>query len=432
MKKKYILVLSLLFVILVEAQEITTIAGNGKTGFSGDGGLATAAQLNLPFNLTFDHAQNIYIADTYNNSIRKINSETGIISTIVRNEDKLAVDALKTPTGIAFDAYENLYIAELANLRIRKVNVKSGKAMTLVGTKSDRESPNINADLAGPFNIVFDKAGNLYVSVNGDSRVRRVDFTTGKITNIAGTGEAGFSGDEGLAKNAKLSNPTGLAIDNNGNIYIADSGNERIRKIDILTGLITTIAGTGETGFSGDGGLAKNTKLANPLGLAFDSNNDLFIVDRGNNRVRKITMSTGLISTIVGTGDVGFSGDGGLAKEAKLANPTGIGFDKAGNLYVVDRGNNRIRKITGLKAESSVNNLTDNILVYPNPSTDKITIQLKNGIELKNALLFDITGKQVKVKIKENSLNVSRLARGIYVLKISTSKGSTEQKIVLE
>ena len=158
----------------IEAQIITTIAGNGKTGFTGDGGQAIAARLNLPVNLTFDKNQNIYIADTYNNSIRRIDSETGIITTIVRNNDKFAVDGLKTPTGIAFDEKDNLYIAELENERIRRVNIESGKEMTLVGTKSETESPNINYDMAGPFNGVFDKVGNLYIVDRGNNRIRKI------------------------------------------------------------------------------------------------------------------------------------------------------------------------------------------------------------------------------------------------------------------
>ena len=346
--KRVVLLIFLMVVLTVKAQIITTIAGNGKTGFSGDGGQATSAKLNLPVNLTFDKDENIYIADTYNNSIRKIDTDTGIITTIVRNEDKYATDGLKTPTGIAFDKNDNLYIAELKNERIRKVDVNSGNAMTLVGTRSETESPNINYDLAGPFNVVFDQDGNLFVSVPGESKIRRVDFATGDITDAAGTDEIGFSGDGKLATNARISNPTGLVIDKNGNLYFSDTGNERIRQINTNTGIITTIAGTGNKSLTKDNILAKDSNLSNPLGLAIDKKGNLFYVDRGTNRIRKIEIATGIVTTIAGTGKSGFSGDGGLAIKAKLSNPTGIGFDKEGNLYVVDRGNNRIRKITGL------------------------------------------------------------------------------------
>ncbi len=349
MNKLLYLIVFIVSISTVKAQIITTIAGNGKTGFSGDGGNAVAARLNLPVNLTFDKNQNIYIADTYNNSIRKIDSETGIITTVVRNEDKYAVDGLKTPTGLAFDKQDNLYIAELKNERIRRVNVNSGNEMTLVGTKSDTESPSINYDMAGPFNVVFDQEGNLFVSIPGESKIRRVDFATGDITDTAGTDEIGFSGDEKLATNARISNPTGLVIDKEGNLYFSDTGNERIRKINTKTGIITTIAGTGKKRSAKDDGvLALESKLSNPLGLAIDKKGNLFFVDRGTNRVRKINITTNIITTIAGTGKSGFSGDQGLATKAKLSNPTGIAFDKAGNLYIVDRGNNRIRKVSGL------------------------------------------------------------------------------------
>jgi len=434
MRKNYILLLFIFSVYIAQSQTITTIAGNGSSGFSGDGGLATTAKLNLPFNLTFDKSDNIYIADTYNNSIRRVDNESGIITTVVGTADKKIGSDLKTPTGLTFDNYNNLYVADLANLRIRKVNLDTGSAITLVGEKSETEFPNINAQLGGPFNVVFDKIGNLYISVNSDSKVEKVDFSTGKVTTIAGTGEVGFSGDASLATTAKLANPTGLALDGKGNLFISDSGNERIRKVNLSTGIITTIAGTGETGFIGDGVEATKAQLANPLGLAIDNNGDLYVVDRGNNRVRKINMSTGSISTVAGTGESGFSGDGDLAKNAQLANPTGLAFNAAGDLYVVDRGNNRIRKISGLANTSASEDLSleASINIYPNPSTDKITIELKNNLELKSATLFDVTGKQVKVKMNDKTLSVSKLPRGIYVLKLATSNGSFEQKVVLE
>ena len=434
MKKNYIILLLLLtFVYSVQSQTITTVAGTGSSGFSGDGGLATTAKLNLPFNLTFDKSDNIYIADTYNNSIRRIDNESGIITTVVGTADKKQISELKTPTGLTFDNNNNLYVADLANLRIRKVNLDTGSSITLVGQKSETEFPNINEPLGGPFNVVFDKHGNLYVSVNGDSNVKKVEFSTGKVTVIAGTGDVGFSGDGGQASAAKLANPTGLILDGKGNLYISDSGNERIRKVNLSTNIITTVAGTGETGFLGEDTDATKAQLANPLGLAIDNAGDLFVVDRGNNMVRKITLSTGKISTVVGNGEAGFSGDGELATNAKLSNPTGLAFNNTGELFVVDRGNNRIRKVSGL-ANEAVEDVTlgANIKVFPNPSTDKITIELNNNVELNTVTMFNANGGQVKVQLNDNTLNVAKLPRGIYVLKIATTKGSIEQKVVLE
>lgn len=432
MKKFYVLFLFLLSISFIQSQTITTVAGTGSSGFSGDGGLATTAKLNLPFNITFDKADNLFIADTYNNSIRKIDAESGIITTVLGTADKKEISELKTPTGLTFDNFNNLFIADLANLRIRKVNLDTGSTITLVGQKSETEVPNIEASLGGPFNVVFDKIGNLYVSINGDSKVSKVDFRTGLVSTIAGTGVAGFSGDKSLAKDATLSNPTGLALDGKGNLFISDSGNERIRMVNLSSGIINTIAGTGENGFTREGDIALNTKLSNPLGLGINNTGDLFVVDRGNNRILKINLATNMVSTIAGTGKEGFSGDGALAKDAALSNPTGLAFNNAGDLYVVDRGNNRIRKISGLNTSQDDLALVANVLVFPNPATDKINLELKNDLVLENVTMFDIRGAEVKFSLVNNTLNVSRLPRGIYIVRIATSKGNIDQKVVLE
>ncbi|MCK0130373.1 T9SS type A sorting domain-containing protein [Flavobacteriaceae bacterium F08102] len=431
MKKNYFFILLVLCVFVGQSQTITTVAGNGNSGFSGDGDLATTAKLNLPFNLTFDKADNLFIADTYNKSIRKIDTESGIISTVVGTADKNEISELNTPTGLTFDNYNNLYIADLANARIRKVNLDTGSSITLVGKKSETVRPNIDAELAGPFNVVFDKIGHLYISNNENSKVSKVDFFTGEVTTIAGTGVAGFSGDGGPANKAQLANPTGLALDNNGHLFISDSGNERIRQVDLNTGIITTIAGNGRTGFSEDGVFAVTASLSNPLGLAVDVVGDLYFVDRNNNMVRKVDMTTGKLTTVAGNGKQGFSGDGSLATEAKLSNPTGLAFNKSGDLYIVDRGNNRIRKITGL-IKSSETNIATNIKIFPNPSIDKINVEVSNDVQLIAVALYDSSGTLVKVPLINNSLNVSKLPRGIYILKITTSEGSSEQKVVLE
>lgn len=434
MKKNYCLLLLLFITYSIYSQTITTVAGNGLSGYGGDGEKATKAKLNLPFNITFDENDNIYIADTYNNSVRKIDHDSGIISTVVGTADKNVPSDLKTPTGLTIDNYNNLYIADLANLRIRKVNLESGSAITLAGKKSPTQPVNIDADLGGPFNVVFDNDRNLYVSVNGDSKVEKIDFRTGKVSTVAGTGEVGFSGDGGVATQAKMANPTGLALDGKGNLYIADSGNERIRKVNLSTGIITTVAGTGETGFIGDGVDATEAQLANPLGIAISPKGNIVFVDRGNNRVRKIDIKTGKISTIAGTGESGFSGDGELAKNAMLANPTGVAFNNQGELFIVDRGNNRIRKVEGLN-EGDVENTdeeVESVSIYPNPTSDVININTKGDIGIKSVQLINTNGNKANVRLNNNTLEVGKLPRGVYVLKINTSKGEYEEKVVLE
>ena len=348
------------------AGTITTIAGSGETrfsgGFSGDGGPADEAQLSDPFGVAVDGAGNLYIADSGNHRIRKVDAagtittiagsgETGFFGGGFSGDGGPADEAqLSDPFGVAVDGAGNLYIADSGNHRIRKVDA-AGTIITIAGSGetgffgggfSGDGGPAVEAELRDPSGVAVDSAGNVYIADVGDHRIRKVD-STGTITTIAGTGEFGFSGDGGPAVEAELYDPAGVAVDSAGNLYIADTGNGRIRKVD-STGTITTIAGTGEFGFSGDGGPAVEAELYDPAGVAVDSAGNLYIADTGNQRIRKID-STGTITTIAGTGEYGFSGDGGPAAVARLAFPNGVAVDSAGNLYIADSGNRRIRKI---------------------------------------------------------------------------------------
>ena len=331
---------------------ITTIAGTGELGFSGDGGPAVEAELYDPAGVAVDSAGNLYIADSGNQRIRKIDS-TGTITTIAgtgelgfSGDGGPAVEAeLRSPRGVAVDSAGNLYIADSRNRRIRKVD-STGTITTIAGTGelgfSGDGGPAVEAELHSPHSVAVDSAGNVYITDSSDRRIRKVD-STGTITTIAGTGEFGFSGDGGPAVEAELYDPLGVAVDSAGNVYIADYRNRRIRKVD-STGTITTIAGTGEFGFSGDGGPAVEAELRSPYGVAVDSAGNVYIADVSDQRIRKVD-STGTITTIAGTGECCFSGDGGPAVEAELRNPYGVGVDSAGNLYIADSGNQRIRKI---------------------------------------------------------------------------------------
>ena len=332
---------------------ITTIAGTGGRGFSGDGGPAVEAELRNPSGVAVDGAGNLYIADTFNHRIRKVDS-TGTITTVAGTGQygfggdggPATAVRLAYPDDVAVDGAGNLYIAESSDDRVRKVD-STGTITTIAGTgrfgfRGDG-GPAVKADLFNPSGVAVDGAGNLYIADVSNHRIRKVD-STGTITTIAGTGGSGFSGDGGPAVEAKLYNPRGVAVDGAGNLYIAESGNERIRKVD-STGTITTIAGTGERGFSGDGGPAVEAKLYNPRGVAVDGAGNLYIADYSNKRIRKVD-STGTITTVAGTGQYGFSGDDGPAPAARLAFPRGVAVDGAGNLYIADFGNHRIRKLT--------------------------------------------------------------------------------------
>ena len=346
---------------LIQAQNISTIAGIGSpiNGFSGDGGLATKATLGYPDAIAFDAAGNKYIADTWNNRIRKIDLN-GMITTYAgkgsqgySGDGLLATKAeLNGPNALVIDTSGNLYISDANNFCIRKVDAK-GFITTVVGGGINGlgdGGPATSAQLQFPYGVTLDAIGNLYIADFSDHRIRKVD-RNGIITTVAGNGTAGYNGDNILAVNAELNYPAGVAVDAKGNLYISDNTNQLIRKVD-TDGVITTIAGTkGVKSFSGDGGLATKATLKYPCGITLDALGNIIFSDQNNYRIRKINATDGTISTIAGNG-YGFGGDGGLATKALLATPYGVSFDGAGNLYIGDHGNNCIREVTYLSITS--------------------------------------------------------------------------------
>src|ERR1700744_5719507 len=335
---------------------VTTAAGNGTAGYSGDGGPATSAGLNRTEGVATDSAGNLYIADWQNNRIRKVDAGTGVITTVAGNgtagfsgDGAAATSAmLKGPTGVGVDSAGNLYIADQANNRVRKVD-GTGVITTIAGNGTAAFSGDggaaTSAAMYSPTDLTFDSAGNLYIADNANNRIRKVAAGTGIITTYAGNGTAGFSGNGGVATSAALNSPAGIVIDSAGNLYIADVGNNRIRKVVAGTGIITTYAGSGTAGFAGDGGAATSAQFSTPARVTLDKAGNLFIADQGNNRVREIFQSTGIITTVAGNGTAGFSGDGGPGTAAAFNTPLGIAIDGAGSLYISDFGNNRIRKL---------------------------------------------------------------------------------------
>ncbi len=262
---------------------------------------------------------------------------------------------LVLPSAIAFDVQGNLYFAETGNHVVRMYSVAGALSIVagngVQGFAGDGGAATA-AQLDSPGGVAVDSKGNLYIADTHNHRVREVVASTGKITTVAGTGAAGFSGDGGAATAAKLDRPTALAVDGAGNLYIADTENHRVRKIAAATGVIATVAGNGAEGFGGDGGAAVAASIDSPNGLAVDANGNLYIADTHNGRVREVNASNGLISTVVGVGGakgnaLGFGGDGGAATAAGLALPRGLTLDAAGNLYVADSENHRVRRISG-------------------------------------------------------------------------------------
>jgi hypothetical protein len=360
MKKTIILlaVISFFGKVNTEAQTINTIAGNGALAFSGDGGPATAASI-VPNGITEDRHGNIYFVDDAGHRIRKITVSTGIITTVAGNgsityasDGVAATTTAIDPMGVAVDTSGNIYIADATNNRVRMVNA-SGIISTIAGTGfagwSGDGAAAISAKLDNPMSVALDTHGNLFIgqgtSLHFDLYVRKIVLATGIITTYAGNSSSAYGGaDNHLATWAGVT-PTGLATDSVGNLYIADRPSSSIRKVN-LHDTITTVAGTGMYGFSGDGGVATLAKLYSPSSIAVDTANNLYINDCYNYRIRKVNMTTGIISTYCGTGASGFYGDGGPATAAKIANISSLGIlaDKYG-VILSDYDNARLRRI---------------------------------------------------------------------------------------
>ena len=316
---------------------ISTVAGNGQSSFSGDGGPATTASLWYPVGVAVDTAGNLYIGDSSNDRIRKVTRD-GTISTVAAG--------LSFPRGVAVDGDGNLYIADTLSNRIRKVTL-GGMITIVAGTGWARYSgdggPATAASLYYPKGVAVDAVGNLYIADWGNDRIRKVS-PAGTITTVAGNGQAGYSGDGGPATAASLNGPGDVAVDAAGNLHVADSSNYRIRKVT-TTGMITTLAGNGGYGYGGDGGPATAASLSWPAGVAVDPAGNLYVADLFNYRIRKVTPA-GTITTVAGNGQYGYSGDSGPATAASLNQPSGVAVDAAGNLYIADTLNNRVRKVT--------------------------------------------------------------------------------------
>jgi sugar lactone lactonase YvrE len=326
---------------------ISTVAGTGIREFGGDGGAATAADLNGPSGVAVDLDGNLYIADTGNNRIRKV--VAGTITTIVGNGtygggsdgDAARSSDLPEATGVATDG-QLVYISDGSGHRI--LGVDAGGLLHVIGGTSRRGSggdggPAVAATFWQPAGIAVDTFGNRYIADVQNCRIRRIT-SAGTISTVAGSGDCGFDGDDGMATDAKLAYPLDVAVDGSGNLYIADTGNNRIRKVT-TGGTITTIAGGGPT--FGDGGPAIDAQLGSPSGLAFSAGGDLYIADRDSQRIRRI--SGGTITTIAGDGTIGYGGDGDDATLAQLNFPFDVAVDGAGNVYLTDTYNNRIRKV---------------------------------------------------------------------------------------
>jgi len=440
---------------------ISTFAGTGTYGYTGDSGLATAAKLKYPDYVTTDKRGNVYICDNDAHSVRKVDVTTGIIYTIAGNDTGgfsgdggLAIHArMHYPYGINFgvsgDDTNVIFIADAGNNRIRKVSA-AGIITTIAGTGvasyTGDGSSAMSATIYSPAAICADRNRNLYIADEANNAIRKIDHATGYISTIAGTGVAGYTGDGGLATLATLNAPTGMQIDNKGNIYFSDTYNNVIRRIDSATGIITTVAGNGfgagtVTGgaYSGDSGLATAAELNWPCDVQVDTLGNIFICDQKNNRIRKVDAATHIITTIAGTGVGGKTGDGGLATLAKIWWPTGIRLSDSGIIYISDWQNSKIRKLT--PHDTSVGVGTSPVLskgevvVWPNPVKENLTLSLSKG-EGTHFVITNLSGRtllQGKIYSSKQTIDVSRLQAGVYLIQVINKEGLKQTvKVVKE
>jgi uncharacterized protein (TIGR03437 family) len=346
------------------AYVISTFAGNGLSGFSGDGGPANGGQLNSPAGVALDSSGALYIADQFNHRLRKVGTD-GNISTIAgvgtagfKGDGAAATAAnLNAPLGCWVDSSGNIFLADTGNNVVRKIT-SSGTISTFSGNYGagfgfGGDGGNATGAIFNlPSSVAVDSSGNVYISDTSNNRVRKVLASNNTVFTLVGNGSPGYSGDNGAAALARLNAPRGLALDLAGNLYIADSLNHRIRKV-APSGIITTVAGNGSGGFGGDGGKATDAALNRPVGVAVDTAGNIYIADYLNSRVRKV-LASGTISTIAGDGRFGNGGDGLYGTLALLNFPSDVKVDSAsGKVYIADTQNHSIRMLTPVPAPPS-------------------------------------------------------------------------------
>lgn len=421
-------------------RKIITIAGTGGTGgYGGDGFTATAGTFNGPHNVAVDNTGNVFIVDYFNFRVRKIKKTTNTIVTFAGNgisgnsgDGTAATNGEINPQGVTTDFRGNVYIADNVHNVIRKVNnlniISTYAGTGVQGYFGDNGSA-LSAEFNAPFGLACDRRGNLYVADAGNHVVRMID-TFGVITTIAGDGNAGYSGDGFGALTARLDSPYAVAVAPSGAVIIADHNNNVVRVVD-ASGIINTLAGNGVYAYSGDGGLAINASFKYPTGVAVDTAGNVYISDSYNNVIREVD-ATGVINTVVGNGWPGFGGDLGGPLGANLFHPYGVAVDTFGSIYIADANNQRVRKVYTTTVGVGNDPLEEEPEVFPNPFYDNISVSdLHKGDKV---CMYDMTGRAVSetwtvANDGDQYFHIGEVATGVYLLRISDAQGNNRVAI---
>lgn len=428
MKKLLILLILLHFTNIIQSQTVTTFAGSGMPGVAN--GTGSAAQFNRPAGVAIDGSGNVYVADYFNHLIRKITS-AGVVSTLAGSgiagfANGIGITAqFNRPIGVAVDGFGNIYVADSNNNLIRKIT-SAGVVTTLAGSGMVGSINGIGtlAQFNTPAGIATDESGNVYVADINNHLIRKIT-STGIVTTLAGSTQ-GFVDGPNTA--AKFNLPSGLATDGSGNIYVVDSNNQSIRKIT-SAGVVITFAGS--YNFGSVNGIGIAAKFNYPNGVATDVLGNVYVADTGNHRIRKIT-SAGAVTTLAGSTS-GYIDGIGIA--AKFYSPVGVATDLSGNLYIADYDNHRIRKISASLGVHQNDTESFNFEIYPNPSTNFLTIYLDQLAENTQLNVVDVLGKNIFTQVineATTTISTNGFSKGIYFLVVTIDSQKTTKKFVVE
>lgn len=418
---KIFILLSFFFFVNAKAQYVSTFAGSTQ-GFVN--GTATTAKFNWPMGIAIDTEGTIFVVDSANYVIRKITS-AGVVSTFAGSGIGGFADGIASVAqfngidGLAVDTAGNVYVADTNNHRIRKISA-AGVVSTLAGsTQGYANGTGTAARFNNPSGVAVDAAGNVFVTDTYNYRIRKIT-PAGVVSTLAGSGIAGFANGSGTA--AQFNKTYGIAVNDTGSIFVADALNHRVRKIT-ASGVVTTFAGSVYGYANGNGTTAK---FSYPYGITVDATDNVYVTDAEDNRIRKITIA-GMVSTLAGSGIGGFAD--GIGTTAQFINPCGVTVDAVGSVFISDATNHRIRKITNSLSTADYNQ--NQVLIYPNPVSSIINIDLGDSIASK-VILFDMNGRVMQTEniVNSSGIEISNLANGMYLMQITTDKGVVSKKIM--